>query len=122
MTAPDGTALLDFPLPDSLTTWKVKSWTLGLGTKVGQAESEVVTTKDLLVRLQAPRFFVEKDEVVLSAIVHNKLKTREVSPGRSGAGRQRARAAGESSRTVKIDAGSEHRVDFRVKVVHEGQA
>ena len=66
---------MDFPLPDSLTTWKVKSWTLGLGTKVGQGEAEVVTTKDLLVRLQAPRFFVEKDEVVLSAIVHNKLKT-----------------------------------------------
>ena len=73
-TAPDGTALVDFSLPDSLTTWKIKSWTLGPGTKVGQAESEIVTTKDLLVRLQAPRFFVEKDEVVLSANVHNKLK------------------------------------------------
>ena len=74
-TAPDGTAQIDLPLPDSLTTWKIKSWTLGLGTKVGQAESEIVTSKDLLVRLQAPRFFVEKDEVVLSANVHNKLKT-----------------------------------------------
>ena len=73
--AADGTALVDFPLPDSLTTWKVKTWTLGPGTKVGQAESEIVTSKDLLVRLQAPRFFVEKDEVVLSANVHNKLKT-----------------------------------------------
>ena len=49
----------------------------GPGTKVGQAESEIVTTKDLLVRLQAPRFFVEKDEVVLSANVHNKLKTKK---------------------------------------------
>ena len=28
----------------------------------------------------------------------------------------------ESTRAVQIDAGSEHRVDFRVKVVHEGQA
>ena len=80
-TAPDGTALIEFPLPDSLTTWKVKTWTLGLGTKVGQAESEIITSKDLLVRLQAPRFFVEKDEVVLSANVHNKLKSK--SPCRS---------------------------------------
>ena len=40
---------------------------MGLGTKVGQADSEIITTKDLLVRLQSPRFFVEKDEVVLSA-------------------------------------------------------
>ena len=75
--AADGTALVDFPLPDSLTTWKVKTWTLGPGTKVGQAESEIVTSKDLLVRLQAPRFFVEKDEVVLSANVHNKLKSKK---------------------------------------------
>ena len=76
-TVPDGTAEVEFPLPDSLTTWKVKSWAMGPGTKVGQAESEIVTTKDLLVRLQAPRFFVEKDEVVLSANVHNKLKNKK---------------------------------------------
>ena len=31
---------------------------MGHGTKVGQGEAEVVTKKDLLVRLQAPRFFV----------------------------------------------------------------
>ena len=76
-TGPDGTAEADFSLPESLTTWKVKGWTMGPGTKVGQADSEIITTKDLLVRLQAPRFFVEKDEVVLSANVHNKLKTKK---------------------------------------------
>ena len=92
-TAPDGTALVDFSLPDSLTTWKVKSWTLGPGTKVGQAESQIVTSKDLLVRLQAPRFFVEKDEVVLSANVHNKLKNAEVRAGLPRARRQCAAAA-----------------------------
>ena len=76
-TAADGTAEVEFPLPESLTTWKVRAWTLGPGTQVGQGESEIVTTKDLLVRLQAPRFFVQKDEVVLSANVHNKLKTKK---------------------------------------------
>ena len=53
-TAADGTAEVEFPLPESLTTWKVKTWTMGLGTTVGQGDSEIVTTKDLLVRLQAP--------------------------------------------------------------------
>ena len=62
-------------MPENLTAWKVKVWAMGHGTKVGQGEAEVVTKKDLLVRLQAPRFFVEKDEVVLSANVHNYLKT-----------------------------------------------
>ncbi len=41
------------------------------GTRVGEAATEVVTTKDLLLRMQAPRFFVEKDVVTLSANVHN---------------------------------------------------
>ncbi len=121
-TAADGTVDVEFPLPESLTTWKVKAWTMGLGTRVGQAESEVVTTKDLLVRLQAPRFFVEKDEVVLSANVHNKLKTRKAVQVVLELDGSVLRPIDETSRTVEIAAGSEHRVDWRVQVAHEGQA
>ena len=61
----------------ALTGWKVKAWAMGHGTKVGQGEAEVTTKKDLLVRMQAPRFFVQKDEVVLSANVHNYLKAEK---------------------------------------------
>jgi alpha-2-macroglobulin len=121
-TAPDGTAEVEFPLPDSLTTWKAKTWTMGRGTKVGQAETEIVTTKDLLVRLQAPRFFVEKDEVVLSANVHNKLKTKKAVQVVLELDGSVLEPLGETARTVEIAAGSEHRVDWRVRVAHEGQA
>jgi hypothetical protein len=121
-TAPDGTADVEFTLPESLTTWKVKAWTMGLGTKVGHAETEVVTTKDLLVRLRAPRFFVEKDEVVLSANVHNKLKTKKAVQVVLKLDGSVLEPLGESSHTVEIAAGAEHRVDWRVKVSHEGQA
>jgi uncharacterized protein YfaS (alpha-2-macroglobulin family) len=121
-TAADGTALVEFPLPDSLTTWKVKTWTIGPGTQVGQADSEIVTTKDLLVRLQAPRFFVEKDEVVLSANVHNKLKTRKSVQVVLELEGSVLTPLGESAQTVLMDAGSEHRINWRVKVAHEGQA
>ena len=121
-TDADGTAQVDFTLPESLTTWKVKSWAMGKGTKVGQSESEIVTTKDLLVRLQAPRFFVEKDEVVLSANVHNKLKSQKTVQVVLELDGSVLEPLGESSQTVLIAAGSEHRVDWRVKVAHEGQA
>ncbi len=121
-TGPDGTAEVAFSLPESLTTWKVKSWAMGPGTKVGQAEAEIVTTKDLLVRLQAPRFFVEKDEVVLSANVHNKLKSRKSVQVVLECEGSVLEPMEETSRTVAIDAGSEHRVNWRVKVAHEGQA
>ena len=121
-TAPDGTAEFEFTLPESLTTWKVKAWTMGPGTKVGQAETEIVTTKNLLVRMQAPRFFVEKDEVVLSANVHNRLKSKKtvqvVLEFEGGV----LQPLGETARSVEIAAGSEQRVDWRVKVAHEGEA
>ena len=119
-TGPDGTAEADFSLPESLTTWKVKGWSMGLGTKVGQADSEIITTKDLLVRLQAPRFFVEKDEVVLSANVHNKLKTKKSVQVVLELDGSVLQPMEETSRTVDIDAGSEHRVDWRVKVAPRG--
>lgn len=76
-TGPDGTAEVEFPFPDNLTTWKLKAWVLGPQAQVGEAAVEVITRKDLLVRLQAPRFFIEKDEVLLSAIVHNDHATAQ---------------------------------------------
>lgn len=121
-TAADGTADVEFSLPDSLTTWKVKGWTMGPGTQVGEADTEIVTTKDLLVRLQAPRFFVEKDEVVLSANVHNKLKTKKTVQVVLEFEGSVLQPLGATAQSVEIAAGSEHRVDWRVKVAHEGQA
>ena len=64
-------------MPENLTTWRIKVWGMGHGTRVGQGFADVVTRKDLIVRLEAPRFFVQTDEVVLSAIVHNYLKTKK---------------------------------------------
>jgi uncharacterized protein YfaS (alpha-2-macroglobulin family) len=121
-TNADGVAEITFPMPENLTGWKVKAWAMGHGTKVGQGEAEVVTKKDLLVRLQAPRFFVQKDEVVLSANVHNYLKTQksvdvtlELDGGTLG-------AVTELKRQVTVPAGRDQRVDWRVQVKSEGQA
>ena len=67
---------------------------MGHGTRVGSGEAEVVTRKNLIVRLQAPRFFVQKDEVVLSANVHNYLADGQDSRRRcSNCDGEAARAA-----------------------------
>ena len=73
-TGEDGKATAEFEMPENLTTWKVNAWGMTTETRVGQASTSAVTTKNLLVRLQAPRFFMEYDEVVLSANVHNYLE------------------------------------------------
>ena len=131
-TDKSGLVEVSFKMPESLTGWKVKTWAMGLGTKVGQGETEVTTKKNLLVRLQAPRFFVDKDEVVISANVHSYLKTAKqvdvsllldgallsvLAPAAKGGD-----AAGpqEITQTIKLAAGAEQRVDWRVKVASQG--
>ena len=44
----------------TLSPSRVKTWAMGHGTKVGEGSVDVITTKNVLLRLQAPRFFVEK--------------------------------------------------------------
>jgi uncharacterized protein YfaS (alpha-2-macroglobulin family) len=71
ITDSNGMGQVTLTLPDSLTTWFIETRGLTLDTRVGQAQTEVVTTKPLLVRPVTPRFLVAGDHVQLAAIVHN---------------------------------------------------
>jgi uncharacterized protein YfaS (alpha-2-macroglobulin family) len=121
-TNKDGIAEITFTMPENLTGWKIRTWAMGHGTKVGQGEVEVVTKKDLLVRLQAPRFFVQKDEVVLSGNVHNYLKTDKVVDVSLELEGHTLAALDQPKQQVTIPANGEKRVDWRVAVKQEGQA
>ena len=46
-TEKDGTAEVSLDMPENLTTWRIKVWGMGHGTKVGQGFADVVTRKDL---------------------------------------------------------------------------
>lgn len=124
VTNSEGIAEIDIPMPENLTTWKIHAWGMGHGTVVGQGSAEVITSKDLLVRLQAPRFFVQKDEVVLSANVHNYTdgdKEVRVSLGLLGDALELLDGANEEL-AVNIKAGGDQRIDWRIKVKDEGEA
>jgi uncharacterized protein YfaS (alpha-2-macroglobulin family) len=117
-----GEAEVSLDMPENLTAWKVKVWGMGHGTKVGQGEAEVVTRKNLIIRMQAPRFFVEKDEIVLSANVHNYLnKKKSVDVVLELDGKELL-PTGELTRKVEIEAGAEARVDWIVRASAEGEA
>jgi uncharacterized protein YfaS (alpha-2-macroglobulin family) len=121
-TDADGVAAVSLKMPENLTTWKVRAWSMAGGTRVGQGDAEVLTTKNLLVRMEAPRFFVEKDEVVLSAIVHNRLpETKPVRVLLELEGKSLARID-DPSRSVEIASGGEQRVEWRVRAVEHGEA
>ncbi len=72
-----GQALAKFPLPDSLTTWKLRAFSINSKTQLGDGAGVLLTSQPLMVRLQTPRFLVEQDQVVVSAIVHNGMKTEK---------------------------------------------
>ncbi len=72
-TNEEGVAKVKVKFPDSLTSWKVKSIVVTKDSKVGVSDLKVVTKKKLIVRLQSPRFFREKDRVLVSGIVHNDM-------------------------------------------------
>ncbi|MFO8006769.1 MAG: alpha-2-macroglobulin family protein, partial [Candidatus Brocadiia bacterium] len=123
-TGPDGEASFGFTMPENLTTWKVNAWAMDRRTRVGQASTEAITTKDLLVRLQAPRFFMEYDEVVLSAIVHNYLDSDKTARVSLEVPEEHLRLMDGWPQTVDVQVPAEghKRVDWRVEVVKEGTA
>ncbi len=120
----NGMAEVPVEYPDNLTTWKIKTWVMAHGTRVGEGSAEVITSKDLIIRLQAPRFFIEKDEVVLSAVVHNYhdiAKDAKVSLELEGGTLKLI--SGERSQAVSLGAKSgERRINWRVKVSGVGEA
>ncbi len=71
VTDENGEAQVNVILPDNLTTWRVMVRGVTQDTEVGQAVSEVVTTKELLVRPVTPRFLVAGDHLGFAAVVHN---------------------------------------------------
>jgi uncharacterized protein YfaS (alpha-2-macroglobulin family) len=120
-TDADGRAEIPLEFPDNLTTWKARVWHLGKGTTVGEGSTEIITSKELLVRLQAPRFLVERDEAVFSAVVHNDHdapKTVKVSFELEGG----IEAIDGAAQSVEIAARSEARIDWRVKALKQGEA
>ena len=121
-TKKDGTTEVSLTMPENLTTWRIKCWAMGHGTRVGQGATDVVTRKNLILRMQAPRFFVEKDEVVLSANVHNYLETNKSAQVKLELDGDVLKPLGDLEQTVKIEAEGEARVDWRVKVTAEGEA
>ncbi len=66
-----GKASLHFTLPQALTTWKVQGFALTYQGDWGTFETSVFTRKELMVRLQMPRFYREQDQSILQAAVTN---------------------------------------------------
>jgi len=118
----NGIVEVKFKVPDNLTTWKIKAWTLGEGTRVGSGSSDIICSKDLIIRPQTPRFFTETDVVTLSGVVHNYLESAKSAKVVLETEGGQLQILGDAEQVVQIPAGGEVRVDWNVAVVASGTA
>lgn len=132
----NGTTETEITFPQSLTTWRVHGYALTNATQVGDGTAKAITTKNLLVRLQSPRFFIERDEVVLSANVHNYLETDKKVTAELIVPADLLEFLGDTDKTpvadkegnihllaaASVKADGEHRFDWLVKAKQAGLA
>ncbi len=71
LTGADGTATIEFTVPDSVTSWRVFVHGVTRDLAGGTLEAETKTVKDLMVRPYLPRFFREGDKADLRVMVNN---------------------------------------------------
>ncbi len=119
VTGADGKAAVSVPLPDNLTTWRATARGVTADLKVGSSVGKVIARKDLILRLETPRFLTEGDTVTLSGIVHNYLdteKSTKVEIEVTG-----AQLLDPASQTVTIPKQGIHRIDWRITAGQLGQ-
>ncbi|HXQ73387.1 MAG TPA: alpha-2-macroglobulin family protein, partial [Pyrinomonadaceae bacterium] len=118
-TDANGAASVKVKYPDSLTTWSATARAASTGNQFGIGNSTTRTKQPLIVRLQAPRFFVVGDQVTVSAVINNNTdQTMRVAPALQAEG---LTVSGDSA-PVEVKANSEMRVDWRVDVTHASEA
>jgi uncharacterized protein YfaS (alpha-2-macroglobulin family) len=119
VTGADGKATVSFKLPDNLTTWRATARGVTADTRVGFAVQKTIARKDVIMRLEMPRFLTEGDTVTISGVVHNFLKndkSTKISLDLNG-----AQLLDSPSQTVTIKQNGEHRVDWRVQASQVGK-
>lgn len=124
-TGADGTATVKVKYPDSLTGWKATARAVTGGNQFGIADATTRTKQPLIVRLQAPRFFVVGDTVTISAVINNNTEQAmevrvplEIEGGLSVEGI--GQPENETIRRASVPAGGEARIDWQAKVVKSG--
>ncbi|HEX9118403.1 MAG TPA: alpha-2-macroglobulin family protein, partial [Anaerolineae bacterium] len=114
-TGSDGHASVTTTLPDNLTTWTLDARAVTADTRVGQSMTDIVATKDLLIRPLLPRFLVQGDRPEIGAIVQNNTgQALEVSVDLLATGLAPAEPA--TGKTFSIAAQGSHTFNWPVSV------
>ena len=119
-TDANGVATVKVKYPDSLTTWSATARAASTTNQFGIGNASTRTKQPLIVRLQAPRFFVVGDQVTISAVINNNTdQPMHVTPALDAEG---LTVSGAAPNAVEVKANGETRVDWQVNVTHASEA
>jgi uncharacterized protein YfaS (alpha-2-macroglobulin family) len=129
VTDKDGKAIVKVKFPDSLTRWRATARVVTEGNQFGVASGAARTKQPLIVRLQAPRFFVAGDLAWVSAVINNNTdRPMRVTPSLEAEGLtirgfvlNGQPIKGEQS-PITVEANGESRVDWSIVAQQPGNA
>lgn len=121
-TDENGRAIVTVKYPDSLTSWRATARAITSINQFGIADTTTRTRQPLIVRLEAPRFFVVGDTVTISAVVNNNTeKDLTVHPGLETGGAL-ANIKLEPVANLNVPANGEARANWVLKISQPGEA
>lgn len=121
VTDANGTATVSFKFPEALTTWKATARAATSGSSFGIGSTTATTSMPLLVRLEAPRFFVAGDRATVSAVINNNTdRVMHVTPSIDveGVTLRSARVAN----AVDVPPHGEQRAEWEIDAERAGDA
>jgi uncharacterized protein YfaS (alpha-2-macroglobulin family) len=120
VTDKKGEARATINIPDNLTTWRATVRACTMDTAVGECTSSCICSKDLLIRLETPRFLIQKDQAIITALVHNYLPAEQKVVVRLDA--PSLEINGRLSTTISVPSRGIKRVQWRVTAHSIGPA
>jgi uncharacterized protein YfaS (alpha-2-macroglobulin family) len=118
-TGQDGRAEVELDMPGSLTTWRITVRAVSGRDRFGVASSRTLSRKDVILRVSAPRFFTERDQAIVSTILHNDLAADTEFKLRLAA---EGLEAESGERRVKVASHGVARLDWKVRATKSGTA
>lgn len=119
-TNAEGLATVRVKMPDNLTSWRATAIGISNDASVGKGTANVRVKKDLMVRLSAPAYLVQLDEIQVSALVNNDSgKTADVSVQIEAEG---VEVMGDKGAVITVAPGEPQQISWRVRALQPGRA
>jgi hypothetical protein len=121
-TDADGRAVVQVPLPDSLTSWRAVVRAVTARTEVGQASAGITVALPLSVQPVLPRFLIQGDQALLTAVVHNHTGlTRTATAQLTAQGVELVGSALNATQQFRVPANGTVALGWRVTATEAGE-